>query len=249
MLHFFRKIRRDLLANSQFFKYLKYAIGEIILVVLGILIALYINEWNKTRLDIQFEKVILSGIQKDIQYEVNFLHDWNEYTIERVNRISTLDSLLKGEMPVYHKSLDKLFGAVWGLNAYELDNKAKYENIKSRGLNTIQVDSLREQLIFIYETLYPRLEALWGIEMFQNENVLLPYYMKHFSNISFNESATPIDFESVWKDAQYHNIVSYRLRLLRVIQIRRYDEALKEMEKLLRMIDQYLDEENSKGNG
>ncbi len=46
MLHFFRKIRRDLLANSQFFKYLKYAVGEIVLVVLGILIALYINNWK-----------------------------------------------------------------------------------------------------------------------------------------------------------------------------------------------------------
>ena len=160
MLHFFRKIRRDLLANSQFFKYLKYAVGEIILVVLGILIALYINEWNKTRLDIQFEKVILSGIQKDLQKEVTFLKDENAGTIERVNRISTLDSLLKGEMPVYHKSLDTLFGAVWGLHGWGMDNKAKYENIKSRGLNTIQVDSLREQLIWVYETEYLGFETL-----------------------------------------------------------------------------------------
>jgi hypothetical protein len=49
MLHFFRKIRRDLLANSEFFKYLKYAVGEIILVVLGILIALQINNWNENQ--------------------------------------------------------------------------------------------------------------------------------------------------------------------------------------------------------
>jgi len=47
MLHFFRKIRRDLLAKSQFLKYLKYAIGETILVVLGILIALQVNNWNE----------------------------------------------------------------------------------------------------------------------------------------------------------------------------------------------------------
>ena len=48
---FFRKIRRDLLANSQFFKYLKYAIGEILLVVIGILIALQVNNWNEYRAD------------------------------------------------------------------------------------------------------------------------------------------------------------------------------------------------------
>ena len=244
MLHFFRKIRRDLLANSKFFKYLKYAIGEIILVVLGILIALYINEWNKTRLDFQFEKVILSGIQKDIKYEVNSLKDWNEWTIERVSRISTLDSLLHGEMPVYHKSLDTLFGAVWGLHAGAMDNKAKYENLKARGLNTIQVDSIRDQIIYIYETVYPVFDSHIEIEWFQNENALLPYYLKHFSNLSFRQSATPIDFESVWKDVQYHNIVSYRLIVLQANQGSFYPDALQEMEKLRRMIDHYLNEEN-----
>ena len=49
MLHFFRKIRHDLLDNSQFFRYLKYAVGEIILVVIGILIALQINNWTESR--------------------------------------------------------------------------------------------------------------------------------------------------------------------------------------------------------
>lgn len=49
MLHFFRKIRRDLSANSQFLKYLKYAVGEIVLVVMGILIALQINIWNENQ--------------------------------------------------------------------------------------------------------------------------------------------------------------------------------------------------------
>ena len=62
MLHFFRRIRRDLLANSQFFKYLKYAVGEIVLVVLGILIALQINNWNEWRIEknrgIQYTKQI-----------------------------------------------------------------------------------------------------------------------------------------------------------------------------------------------
>ena len=244
MLHFFRKIRRNLIVNNKTSKYLKYAIGEIILVVLGILIALYINEWNKTRLDIQFEKVMLTGIQKDIQYEFNSLKDWNERTIERVSRISTLDSLLQGEMPVYQKSSDTLFGAVWGLHLWRMDNKAKYENLKSKGLNTIQVDSIRDQLILVYETVYPGFEGHLEIELFQHENVLHPYYLKHFSNLSFSQSATPIDFESVWKDVQYHNIVSYRLKVFQVNQFRFYPSALQEMERLQRMIDHYLNEEN-----
>ena len=48
MIKFFRKIRQNLLSENKFSKYLIYAIGEIILVVIGILIALQINNWNES---------------------------------------------------------------------------------------------------------------------------------------------------------------------------------------------------------
>jgi len=47
MIKFFRKIRQQLLAEGAVKKYLLYAIGEILLVVIGILIALQINNWNE----------------------------------------------------------------------------------------------------------------------------------------------------------------------------------------------------------
>jgi hypothetical protein len=49
MIKFFRKIRQRLLSENKFSKYLIYAIGEIILDVIGILIALSINNWNENR--------------------------------------------------------------------------------------------------------------------------------------------------------------------------------------------------------
>jgi hypothetical protein len=49
MIKFFRKIRQQLLIENKFSKYLLYAIGEIVLVVIGILIALSINNWNEKR--------------------------------------------------------------------------------------------------------------------------------------------------------------------------------------------------------
>ncbi len=66
MINFFRKIRRDLIANSKSYKYFKYAIGEIILVVIGILIALQINTWNEERkAQIQFDNLI-EKVQKEL---------------------------------------------------------------------------------------------------------------------------------------------------------------------------------------
>jgi hypothetical protein len=49
MLQFFRKIRYDLINNNKTGKYLKYAIGEILLVPIGILLALQVNNWNENR--------------------------------------------------------------------------------------------------------------------------------------------------------------------------------------------------------
>ena len=50
MIKFFRHIRQDLMSKNKTSKYLKYAIGEILLVVIGILIALQINNWNQNRI-------------------------------------------------------------------------------------------------------------------------------------------------------------------------------------------------------
>ena len=70
MLHFFRKIRRDLLANSKFFRYLKYAIGEIVLVVLGILIALYINNQNEKRKELERFNQDLVNVEKELEWNI-----------------------------------------------------------------------------------------------------------------------------------------------------------------------------------
>jgi len=59
MIPFFRKIRKKMADDNQFFKYSRYAIGEIVLVVIGILIALQINTWNEERKNITKYNVML----------------------------------------------------------------------------------------------------------------------------------------------------------------------------------------------
>ncbi|TLF40227.1 DUF6090 family protein [Maribacter aurantiacus] len=65
MIKFFRKIRQQLLKENRFTKYLLYAIGEIILVVIGILIALQINNWNENRINSKKETIVLANIHKE----------------------------------------------------------------------------------------------------------------------------------------------------------------------------------------
>ncbi|MFT4696459.1 MAG: uncharacterized membrane protein YgaE (UPF0421/DUF939 family) [Urechidicola sp.] len=66
MLKFFRKIRQKMLTENKFSKYLIYAIGEIILVVIGILIALWINNWNNERIVDYQTTNFLKSIKEDL---------------------------------------------------------------------------------------------------------------------------------------------------------------------------------------
>ncbi len=67
MIKFFRKIRYDLMEKNKTGKYFKYAIGEIILVVIGILIALQINNWNENRKEIKEEKNIVLNLNAEFK--------------------------------------------------------------------------------------------------------------------------------------------------------------------------------------
>lgn len=76
MIKFFRRIRQNLILENKTSKYLKYAIGEIILVVIGILIALSINNWNEERKTNRQLQGYLSSIAKNIQsdtLEINII--------------------------------------------------------------------------------------------------------------------------------------------------------------------------------
>ena len=62
MIKFFRKIRYDLMEKNKTGKYLKYVIGEIILVMIGILLALQVNNWNQERISSKNELALLKNL-------------------------------------------------------------------------------------------------------------------------------------------------------------------------------------------
>ena len=86
MIHFFRKIRRDLVDNSKTYKYFKYAIGEVVLVVLGILIALYINNQNELRKEQDRFNLVLADVEKELVKNI-------ELSRSDINYLAILDSL------------------------------------------------------------------------------------------------------------------------------------------------------------
>ncbi len=70
MIKFFRKIRQKMLIENRFRQYLIYAIGEIFLVVIGILIALQINNWNQNLKELKKENELLISLQQEISANI-----------------------------------------------------------------------------------------------------------------------------------------------------------------------------------
>ena len=81
MIKFFRKIRQKLLTENKFSKYLLYAIGEILLVVIGILIALSINNWNEKRKNNSLKESYIKNLIVDLAKDIE--------NLEQLNNINT----------------------------------------------------------------------------------------------------------------------------------------------------------------
>jgi hypothetical protein len=70
MTNFFRKFRERFLSENKISKYLLYAVGEIVLVVIGILIALQLNNWNETQKERQWEKQFLTDLRNELKSDL-----------------------------------------------------------------------------------------------------------------------------------------------------------------------------------
>jgi hypothetical protein len=86
MIKFFRKIRQNLLSEGKTGKYLKYAIGEIVLVVIGILIALQINNWNQQRILEKQSQQVLLNLREEINENKTELANATEFLKQRVDK-------------------------------------------------------------------------------------------------------------------------------------------------------------------
>ena len=90
MIKFFRRIRQQLLSEGNTGKYLKYAIGEIILVVIGILIALQVNNWNEGKKIEQEQLLFLNTLKEDLNNDLEQLDQILTFQQEKLDTINVL---------------------------------------------------------------------------------------------------------------------------------------------------------------
>ena len=154
MLRFFRQIRQRLLTNNRFSKYLLYAVGEILLVVIGILIAIQLDDLNDRRKERDLEIKILQEIIQNIQTDFED-HNQNLQFMRNTIRASEVVLFhLENKLP-YNDSLNGHF--LWlAIIPDSHPVKSGYQLLTSKGVNLIGNDSLRQDISLLYNNTYPR---------------------------------------------------------------------------------------------
>ena len=109
MFKYFRQLRLNLFSESKTGKYLKYALGEIILVVIGILIALQINNWNEYRKEQNMEQQYLLGIKEDLEVDIPFIERRINGLHRKISELHSIDrTYIEGDLVPLDISLDSI---------------------------------------------------------------------------------------------------------------------------------------------
>ena len=211
MIKFFRKIRYNLMEQNKTGKYFKYAIGEIVLVVIGILIALSINNWNEKvkakKLEVIYLLEILENIESDEEQLSKVI---SSQQIRYENSLKCID-LLSSLNTENTKILDSIFMSSMSNSITFFPTDGGYKSMISDG--TLKINSnkgLSSRIANLYEHFYSRLEYNGEmIDKIYHEvrwNSQKYYDYKNFKFLNLNE----IDTKAI------QDIILYHLRIQKV---------------------------------
>jgi Family of unknown function (DUF6090) len=154
MIKFFRKIRQRLLSENKFSKYLIYAIGEILLVIIGILIAVSINGWNEDRKLKKAEQSILKDLKQEMIFNLKALELVIEENEKSFQAALEMRALFR-DRAAFDKMTDSLFYAsVRKLNwnfTYDPQNGILNSIISSGQINQLSNKELKYLLASLKE--------------------------------------------------------------------------------------------------
>jgi hypothetical protein len=171
MNRMFASMRRTLLAESRFTRYLGYAVGEIVLVVIGILIALQINTWNDARKDRAKELAYLANIRTDL---VANIAEMDRFLAARRERVTAAGRILEhfAGKPIDDPSA---FNAdsigIYSWERFYLGNNTYQELVNSGNFALLSNHAIKDQLLDI-EALYRKMKGEEDHYRFDTETAL-----------------------------------------------------------------------------
>ena len=215
MIKFFRHIRRSLLAENKFSKYIIYAIGEIVLVVIGILLALQINTWNHNN---QIENEItahLNSLKLEVETNLNNLEHYSKDRTAQIHQIQILIESLNSDISD-DRAVSLISALVnMGTNTFgSLETTAFDEITNSSLVNHIKDLGLVDYIIYSQSTMERVLDANTRVTNIIFSTIL-PYYYKNsnllndhkkFGEVKLNAQNFNHDIDAFLKNREMTNI-------------------------------------------
>ncbi len=207
MLKFFRRIRQKLLDKGSLRKYSLYALGEILLVMIGILLALQVNNWNEGRKEKKLELQLLEGLKSDLNGSINDMTQVLRIDSIMINNGELLIEILENEASTYQDSMAQLFGWIEIWDPFEPRMMA-YENLRSIGYDVISNNTLRSNIVYLFDNGYARQKTLSAtvVSILPNQLDIIIKYLRTGENILHKR---PNDFEKIKKNEEYLNYLSW----------------------------------------
>jgi len=184
MVKFFRNIRKNLLIQGKTANYLKYAIGEIVLVVIGILIALSINNWNEERKNHLLEASYYCKLLEDVNQDALEIKNQIDINQIRINNSNKFISLIQQPNFTQPEVMEVMLGSVSKTTFTFQPSTAAFEDLKSSGnLGLLRDLTIKNKLIAYYTKLDGLIDVIdvnsdASIDAFFN-------YQKDFSEIGW----------------------------------------------------------------
>ena len=196
MVKIFRNIRQKLAAENSVAKYLRYAVGEIILVVIGILIALQINNWNEQRKERLVEIKYLKNLKHDLQSDSAEIAKYKKIRLDIADAAQKLLSFAKMQQVDDVYKLDSLYISVAIWYDFVPHNNTFNELISSGNLQIIKNDSIKNLLLDL-----------------NNENEQLVSARNHmrreYDNYLYDQRAKQISFFDVNDPDEVHSVLEW----------------------------------------
>ncbi len=206
MKNYFKQIRKYLIDRGNIRKYLIYAVGEIILISIGILFAFYLNNL-KTESNLRIDEIkILEELNSNLKSSIiTFERAIKAERLYYSYNLMILDYL--DNKKLYNDSLDVAFGTyMWTISSNPVT--VGYDYLKSKGIELITNSSLRKEISFVFEHEFSILKEeneVWVNNL--QQNITYPYYVNHFRKYFPEESdfnsvdyAKPFDYEALLED-------------------------------------------------
>jgi len=220
MIKFFRKIRQRLLTENKFSKYLIYAMGEIILVVIGILIALQINNWNENRVNNNLQKQLLATLKIEFSKNQELLTEATTKHQSVVRLLEELNNTIAPEpQEISNKRLDSLmFGLGW-VPSYQPNDGVLNSIISSGRISLIKNNEI-SSMIASWNSNLKDYHISVGFGEKQLFEEILPYINNkypikniiHFFSVEYDEiSKFKYSKNTLLSDLGFESLVSNRI--------------------------------------